>query len=154
GSWRCLLTRRPGEAEECPPGQTRGLGLNASHETRADRQPRGGWGAEHGPAVDQDGGGGRLAAGGADWKPSAVQASDQEGPGHDRREGERRRPPADRAERPAAGWLERGSGVSDPLRYLVVIEHADRTGYSAWAPDLPGCVAAAGTREECEQLMR
>ncbi len=44
--------------------------------------------------------------------------------------------------------------MSDPLRYLVVIEHADGTGYSAWAPDLPGCIAAAETREECEQLMR
>jgi predicted RNase H-like HicB family nuclease len=44
--------------------------------------------------------------------------------------------------------------VSDPVRYLVVIEHAEGTGYSAWAPDLPGCAAAAGTREECEQLMR
>ena len=44
--------------------------------------------------------------------------------------------------------------MSDPLRYLVVIEHTEQTGYSAWAPDLPGCVAAAETREECEQLMR
>ena len=44
--------------------------------------------------------------------------------------------------------------MSDPVRYLVVIEHADGTGYSAWAPDLPGCIAAAATREECEQLMR
>jgi predicted RNase H-like HicB family nuclease len=44
--------------------------------------------------------------------------------------------------------------VSDPQRYLVVFEHADGTGYSAWVPDLPGCVAAAGTREECEQLIR
>ena len=44
--------------------------------------------------------------------------------------------------------------MSDALRYLVVIEHAEGTGYSAWVPDLPGCVAAAETREECEQLMR
>jgi predicted RNase H-like HicB family nuclease len=44
--------------------------------------------------------------------------------------------------------------VSDPLRYLVVIEHSEGTGHSAWAPDLPGCVTAAETREEREQLMR
>jgi predicted RNase H-like HicB family nuclease len=44
--------------------------------------------------------------------------------------------------------------VSDPLRYLIVIEHVEGTGYSSWAPDLPGCVAATSTREECERLMR
>jgi predicted RNase H-like HicB family nuclease len=44
--------------------------------------------------------------------------------------------------------------VSMQLRYLVVIEHAEGTGYSTWAPDLPGCIAAADTREECERLMR
>jgi predicted RNase H-like HicB family nuclease len=44
--------------------------------------------------------------------------------------------------------------VSIPLRYLVVIEHTEDTGYSSWAPDLPGCVAAADTQEECVQLMR
>jgi predicted RNase H-like HicB family nuclease len=44
--------------------------------------------------------------------------------------------------------------VSDPQRYLVVFEHTDGSGYSAWVPDLPGCVAAAETREECEQLIR
>jgi predicted RNase H-like HicB family nuclease len=44
--------------------------------------------------------------------------------------------------------------VSDPQRYLVVFEHTDGSGYSAWVPDLPGCVAAADTRVECEQLIR
>ena len=44
--------------------------------------------------------------------------------------------------------------MSDPQRYLVVFEHTHGTGYSAWVPDLPGCVAAAETREECEQLIR
>ena len=44
--------------------------------------------------------------------------------------------------------------VSDPLLYLVVIEHAEGSGYSAWVPDLPGCISAAETREECEQLIR
>ena len=44
--------------------------------------------------------------------------------------------------------------MSDPRRYLVVFEHTDGTGYSAWVPDLPGCVAAADSQEECEQLIR
>ena len=38
-------------------------------------------------------------------------------------------------------------------RYLVVIEKADGN-YSAYAPDLPGCVAAGETRDEAERRMR
>lgn len=37
--------------------------------------------------------------------------------------------------------------------YLVVIEQAG-FNYSAYAPDLPGCVATGDTREETLQLMR
>jgi predicted RNase H-like HicB family nuclease len=35
-------------------------------------------------------------------------------------------------------------------RFLVVIETADKN-YSAYLPDLPGCVAAGETREEVER---
>ena len=38
-------------------------------------------------------------------------------------------------------------------RFLVVIEEAGNN-YSAYAPDLPGCVATGKTREEVEQNMR
>lgn len=38
-------------------------------------------------------------------------------------------------------------------KYIVVMEPT-ATGYSAYAPDLPGCVAAADTLEETETLMR
>lgn len=38
-------------------------------------------------------------------------------------------------------------------RYVILIEPT-ATGYSAYLPDLPGCVAAGGTREEVERLMR
>ncbi|NJD53667.1 MAG: type II toxin-antitoxin system HicB family antitoxin [Candidatus Methanoperedens sp.] len=34
-------------------------------------------------------------------------------------------------------------------RFLVVIEKADNN-YSAYSPDLPGCVATGATREEAE----
>jgi predicted RNase H-like HicB family nuclease len=39
--------------------------------------------------------------------------------------------------------------------YLVVIEPAeDGSGFGAFVPDLPGCVAAAKTREETVRLIR
>lgn len=37
-------------------------------------------------------------------------------------------------------------------RYLIVIEQTS-TGYSAYSPDVPGCVAAASTREDVEREM-
>lgn len=39
------------------------------------------------------------------------------------------------------------------MRYAVVIEKA-KGNYSAYVPDLPGCVAAAATKEETQQLIR
>jgi predicted RNase H-like HicB family nuclease len=38
-------------------------------------------------------------------------------------------------------------------RYLIVIEGADGANFSAYAPDLPGCVAAGATREDVEREM-
>ena len=37
-------------------------------------------------------------------------------------------------------------------RFLVVIEKADGN-YSAYSPDLPGCVATGATRKEVEKSM-
>ena len=37
-------------------------------------------------------------------------------------------------------------------RYLIVIEQT-ATGFSAYSPDLPGCVATGQTREEVEREM-
>ena len=39
------------------------------------------------------------------------------------------------------------------MKYTIVIEKAPNN-YAAYAPDLPGCVAAADTREEVVELMR
>ena len=39
------------------------------------------------------------------------------------------------------------------MKYVVVYEETT-TGFSAYLPDLPGCVAAGETREETEQLIR
>ncbi len=38
-------------------------------------------------------------------------------------------------------------------RYLVVAEKTD-TGYSAYSPDLPGCVATGRTRSDVRETMR
>ena len=39
------------------------------------------------------------------------------------------------------------------MTYTVVIEKTGN-GYSAYVPDLPGCIAAGDTREETEALIR
>lgn len=38
-------------------------------------------------------------------------------------------------------------------RYLIVIEQT-RTGFSAYSPDLDGCIATGVTQEEVERRMR
>jgi predicted RNase H-like HicB family nuclease len=48
-----------------------------------------------------------------------------------------------------AGWAKRAA----LMRYAIVIEKADGN-YSAYVPDLPGCVAAAPTVEAVEQEIR
>jgi len=39
------------------------------------------------------------------------------------------------------------------MKYLVIIEISE-TGYSAYSPDLPGCVSTGSTPEETEKNMR
>jgi predicted RNase H-like HicB family nuclease len=39
-------------------------------------------------------------------------------------------------------------------RYLIVIEGATGEDYSAYAPDLPGCVATGSTIQEVQREMR
>jgi predicted RNase H-like HicB family nuclease len=38
-------------------------------------------------------------------------------------------------------------------RYLIIVEKTP-SGYSAYSPDVPGCVASASTRSEVEREMR
>ncbi len=38
------------------------------------------------------------------------------------------------------------------MKYIVIIEKT-RTGYSAYLPDLPGCVAAAPSQDEVMALL-
>lgn len=39
------------------------------------------------------------------------------------------------------------------MKILIVVEETT-TGFSAYSPDLAGCVAAGASREEVERLMR
>ena len=39
------------------------------------------------------------------------------------------------------------------MKYLIIIEKTE-TGYSAYSPDLLGCVATGSTQEETERNMR
>jgi predicted RNase H-like HicB family nuclease len=39
-----------------------------------------------------------------------------------------------------------------PVRFLVVVEEAGQN-FSAYSPDLPGCVATGATREDAEKNM-
>ena len=39
------------------------------------------------------------------------------------------------------------------MKYLVVIEETD-TGYSAYSPDLNGCIATGATREQAASRMQ
>ena len=39
------------------------------------------------------------------------------------------------------------------MRYAIVIEQAENN-YSAYVPDLPGCIATGATLEEVEQQIR
>jgi predicted RNase H-like HicB family nuclease len=39
------------------------------------------------------------------------------------------------------------------MRYLVIYEKT-ATSYSAYVPDLPGCITTGGTLEEAERLMK
>ncbi len=39
------------------------------------------------------------------------------------------------------------------MRYMIIVEQGEK-GYGAYVPDLPGCVAAAETRDEVVQLIK
>ena len=49
-------------------------------------------------------------------------------------------------------YLNRLAG-NEPMRYAIVIEKSD-TGYGAYVPDLPGCVAVGETLGETSRLIK
>ena len=42
----------------------------------------------------------------------------------------------------------------DPRKYLVILEHAEGSNYSAYVPDLPGCVSTGDTQQEVLENIR
>ena len=42
--------------------------------------------------------------------------------------------------------------MAELVEYVVILERGE-TGWGAYVPDLPGCVAVARTREETEKLI-
>ena len=40
-----------------------------------------------------------------------------------------------------------------PMQYLVIVEKSEN-GFGAYVPDLPGCIAAAESREEVMSLIQ
>lgn len=47
----------------------------------------------------------------------------------------------------------RSSSGAEAMKYLIVIERTS-TGYSAYSPDVPGCIATAGTEDEVQREMK
>ena len=78
-------------------------------------------------------------------QPSVVQASIEE------REGRDCRPPL-REGRAKNPQKHSGSGGIETMKYLIIYEKT-AAGYSAYAPDLPGCIAGGFTFEETAELM-
>jgi predicted RNase H-like HicB family nuclease len=44
--------------------------------------------------------------------------------------------------------------MSDCERYLILVEGGPSSNYSAWSPEVPGCVATGATIPECVSQMR
>src|SRR6266496_4222950 len=81
-------------------------------------------------------------------KPPAAEAPDEAGAGDGRGQTLGRLAPQDRGEHPSSGRLEAVSDfVGQAQRYLILIEGGPPSNYSAWSPDLPGCVATGASLE-------
>ena len=94
----------------------------------------------------QDGRSGRMGDGGAKGQPSAVQTPFEEGQGHDCWPSISGRRTEDVQDHPGASGVEQ-------VKYLIIYEKTE-TGYSAYVPDLPGCISTGKTIEETERNIR
>jgi predicted RNase H-like HicB family nuclease len=54
---------------------------------------------------------------------------------------------------PSPAMTKRRASRTDPMRYAVVIEKGE-LNYSAYVPDLPGCVSVGDTVEEVKAEIR
>ena len=83
-------------------------------------------------------------------KSSAFRAPEATRTGHHRRQAERRS-----CDRDMARYSQPGRTLSQgrQMKYTVIYETTS-TGFSAYVPDLPGCVAAGSSRDEVERLIK
>jgi predicted RNase H-like HicB family nuclease len=44
--------------------------------------------------------------------------------------------------------------MTDVERYLILVEGGPPSNYSAWSPDVPGCIATGDTVDGCVREMR
>ena len=93
-----------------------------------------------------------LVLGGDERKPSPIQARPEARPRHNRGPSGRRPCPWNAQQRPQAGGLGKTERKLKMHRFLIVIEKAKRN-YSAYSPDLPGCVATGKTRDQATRRM-
>ncbi len=79
-------------------------------------------------------------------KPSAIQALRKRGASDDSRASKQRH---------SKGNLKQYLQTSGAKmkKYLIIIEKS-RSGFGAYSPDLPGCVAVGATRREVKKLLR
>src|SRR5713226_2460034 len=104
--------------------------------------------ADESPRSDSHDRSGWLVSGEVEERASSVQARHEARPGYDRGESERRFGSEDVRKYPQTGRSRQMS----THRFLVVLEDAG-ANFSAYSPDLPGCVATGETREEAEANM-
>jgi predicted RNase H-like HicB family nuclease len=77
------------------------------------------------------------------------------GAGDDRRQAVCGLAPQDGGEHHATSWTEIDPDPDpDPDPDLILIVGGPPSNYSAWSPDLPGCVASGDTFDECLGEMR
>src|SRR5438045_3707620 len=76
---------------------------------------------------------------------STLQTPAQSRAGNDRRPSERRSGSQNPQEHSQAGEA--------PMKILIIVEKT-KTGYSAYSPDIDGCVATGATRQQVERRMR
>jgi predicted RNase H-like HicB family nuclease len=79
-------------------------------------------------------------------QPQGVHAHTLILSGHGGRLTGRRRSAGNVEQHPQTGWFE-------AMKYLIVIEQT-KTRFSAYSPDVPGCIATGDTRDEVEREMK
>jgi len=85
----------------------------------------------------------------------AVQASDEARTSDRGGQAARGLASEDTGEHPPSSWASTMTDYANQAdRYLVLIEGGPPSNYSAWSPDLLGCVATGETLEEVEARMR